>query len=95
MVTRALISGERYKDIVEGEPHASLIEFRHLRCFLAVAESLSFNRAAVQLDLSQQQVSQTVLSLEQIVKTLLLPWEFSPCRAEIQIAHRPSSGPPR
>jgi len=49
------------------ESDASLIEFRHLRCFLAVAESLSFHRAATQLDLSQQQVSQTVLSLELIV----------------------------
>ena len=49
------------------EQHSSLIEFRHLRCFLAVAESLSFHRAATRLDLSQQQVSQTVLSLELIV----------------------------
>ena len=49
------------------EPYSSLIEFRHLRCFLAVAETLSFHKAATQLDLSQQQVSQTVLSLEGIV----------------------------
>ena len=50
---------------------SSLIEFRHLRCFLAVAETLSFRRAAIQLDLSQQQVSQTVLSLESIVEARL------------------------
>lgn len=50
---------------------SSLIEFRHLRCFLAVAESLSFRRAAAQLDLSEQQVSQTVLSLESIVEARL------------------------
>jgi DNA-binding transcriptional LysR family regulator len=50
---------------------SSLIEFRHLRCFLAVAESLSFRRAAAQLDLSQQQVSQTVSSLESIVEARL------------------------
>lgn len=46
---------------------SSQIEFRHLRCFLAVAETLSFNRAAERLGISQQQVSQTVLSLESMV----------------------------
>jgi DNA-binding transcriptional LysR family regulator len=57
---------ERPKDL-PAESYSSLVEFRHLRCFLAVADSLSFHRAATQLDLSQQQVSQTVLSLEVIV----------------------------
>jgi len=42
-----------------------------LRCFLAVAESLSFRRAATQLDLSQQQVSHTISSLESIVEARL------------------------
>ncbi len=45
----------------------SLIEFRHLRHFVAVAENLSFHRAAMQLNVSQQQVSQTISSLELMV----------------------------
>lgn len=50
---------------------SSLIELRHLRHFVAVAENLSFQRAAMQLNLSQQQVSQTVASLESIVEARL------------------------
>ena len=50
---------------------SSLIELRHLRYFVAVAENLSFHRAAIQLNLSQQQVSQTISSLELIVKARL------------------------
>ncbi len=50
---------------------SSLIELRHLRYFVAVAENLSFHRAATQLDLSQQQVSQTISSLESIVEARL------------------------
>ncbi|HXJ40260.1 MAG TPA: LysR substrate-binding domain-containing protein [Bryobacteraceae bacterium] len=48
-----------------------MIEFRHLRYFLAVAEHLSFRRAASQLNLSQQQVSQTIASLEAILDARL------------------------
>src|SRR5215831_10671091 len=50
---------------------SSLIELRHLRCFLAVAENLSFHSAAMQLNLSQQQVSQTISSLESIMEARL------------------------
>jgi DNA-binding transcriptional LysR family regulator len=56
-----------FQDLVGGEFSSSQIEFRHLRCFLAVAETLSFNRAAARLGISQQQVSQTVLNLESMV----------------------------
>ena len=49
----------------------SLIELRHLRYFVAVAQNLSFHRAAMQLNLSQQQVSQTIASLESIVEARL------------------------
>jgi DNA-binding transcriptional LysR family regulator len=52
-------------------PNSSLIELRHLRYFVAVAQNLSFHRAAMQLNLSQQQVSQTILSLESIVEARL------------------------
>ena len=50
---------------------SSLIELRHLRCFVAVAENLSFHRAAMQLNLSQQQVSQTISNLESMVEARL------------------------
>src|SRR5258708_20798603 len=49
----------------------SLIEFRHLRHFVAVAGKLKFHRAAMQLNLSQQQVSQTISSLELMVEARL------------------------
>jgi DNA-binding transcriptional LysR family regulator len=51
--------------------NSSLIELRHLKYFVAVAENLSFHRAATQLNLSQQQVSQTISSLESIVEVRL------------------------
>src|SRR5258708_6527413 len=50
---------------------SSLVELRHLRYFVAVAENLSFRRAALQLNLSQQQVSQTISSLELIMNARL------------------------
>ena len=43
------------------------LELRHLRHFISVAQHLSFHHAGSQLDLSQQQVSQTVKSLEDIL----------------------------
>jgi DNA-binding transcriptional LysR family regulator len=50
---------------------ARSVELRHLRQFVAVAENLSFRRAALQLNLSQQQVSQTISNLESIVECQL------------------------
>lgn len=48
------------------------IETRHLRCFLAVAETLHFGQAAERLHLAQPAVSRTVGQLERELGTLLL-----------------------
>lgn len=51
---------------------AEAIELRHLRTFVAVAEELSFGRAAERLFITQPAVSRQIRSLEQLVGCQLL-----------------------
>ena len=48
-----------------------MIELRHLRCFVAVAEELSFRRAAERVHVDQSPLSRTVRDLEADLEVLL------------------------
>jgi DNA-binding transcriptional LysR family regulator len=48
------------------------IELRHIRCFLAVADQLSFSRAAEQLQVSQSSLTRAVAAMEQSMGMQLL-----------------------
>ena len=47
------------------------IKFRHLQCFLAVAQHATLQKAAVALSISQPAVSKTIKELEEILKIRL------------------------
>lgn len=49
-----------------------MIELRHLRCFVAVAEELSFRRAAERLSVAQPALSRTIRDLESLLGFSLL-----------------------
>lgn len=60
------------------------IELRHLRAFVAVAEELSFGRAAERLYVSQSALSRQISGLEQLVQCKLL--RTSTHRVELTLA---------
>jgi LysR family transcriptional regulator, pca operon transcriptional activator len=47
------------------------IKFRHLQCFLAVAQQSSLQKAALSLSISQPAVSKTIKELEELLKVRL------------------------
>jgi DNA-binding transcriptional LysR family regulator len=61
-------------------PATTSIEVRHLRYFLAVAEELSFTRAATRLNVAQQTLSEGIAQLEHLLGLRLFERTTRPVR---------------
>ena len=72
------------RNVVPFPPAPDAVELRHLRAFVAVAEELSFSRAAERLFLSQPALSRAIRGLEQLVGCDLL--RRSTHRVELTLA---------
>jgi DNA-binding transcriptional LysR family regulator len=70
-----------------------VVDIRHLKCFVVVAEELHFGRAAARLHIAQPAISQTVIGLERELGLVL--FERSNRRVELTDAGRALLGEAR